>query len=157
MAAKGEYANGETTEHLINRFYRNVRRDTITGCWIWIGYTQKSYGRFSILNKSWLAHRVSYYLAYDELPDPPYHVLHRCNTKLCVNPDHLYKGTDADNKLDQANTGIQYPNKIKKLTDSDILKVLELKNQGYTQRQIADIMNVSQWYIWNVLNNLKME
>ena len=74
-----------------------------SGCWLWLGPTNRGYGS---LWYSWiksLAHRVSWELFRGPIPDGLY-VLHKCDIKCCVNPDHLYVGTQADNIQDTMNS-----------------------------------------------------
>jgi len=52
------------------------------------------------------AHRVSYRLAYGEIPAGEA-VLHRCDVRRCVRPDHLFTGTNADNQADKVAKGRQ--------------------------------------------------
>ena len=71
-----------------------------TGCWLWEGtYLDKGYGCFSINNKSKRAHRVSWELYRGGIPKG-LHVLHHCDTPECVNPNHLFLGTNQDNVND---------------------------------------------------------
>jgi hypothetical protein len=86
-----------------HRFWRKVNKNGENGCWIWTGLKMTSgYGIFGI-NKSCIgAHRYSWELHYGKIPDGM-SVLHICDIKLCVNPKHLFIGTQADNMRDMAN------------------------------------------------------
>lgn len=71
-----------------------------TPCLEWQGYRGRwGYGRFKYKGQT-LAHRVTWLLAYGEIPTGAL-VLHICRNPACVNVDHLYLGTDADNMTDQ--------------------------------------------------------
>jgi hypothetical protein len=76
-----------------------------TGCWIWIGANQGDYGFFSYnAREEYLAHRGSYRIYKGNIPEGLF-VLHKCNVKMCVNPDHLYTGTREDNQRDILKSG----------------------------------------------------
>lgn len=76
------------------------------GCWLWIGRAKpKGYGRIGIgRNKQFAAHRVSWELFRGEIPAGMC-VCHKCDTPSCVNPDHLFLGTHADNAGDRQRKG----------------------------------------------------
>ena len=77
-----------------------------SGCWLWeAGVDNKGYGRITVSNKKKmeLAHRVSWMLHNNQVPSG--FVLHRCDNTYCVNPDHLYVGTQKDNMLDRSQRG----------------------------------------------------
>lgn len=95
----------------INRFkqrFNNLRLNS-TGCRIWVGKQDGggqgwSYGRVSV-NGRWLrAHRVSYVIFNGPIP-PGKMVCHRCDTPLCIEPSHLFLGTNQDNQRDAAAKG----------------------------------------------------
>jgi hypothetical protein len=75
-----------------------------TSCWEWEGRkNQDGYGEFD-LDKSFRAHRVSYELFRGEIP-PELNVCHSCDNPSCVNPDHLWLGTQLENNQDRHKKG----------------------------------------------------
>lgn len=92
---------------LLDRFEAKYIPEPNSGCWIWTGAPQRTrgrYGSFNYFGKPTPAHRVSWLLYRGEIPLGLY-VLHRCDNGFCVNPDHLFLGTQQDNMDDMTKKG----------------------------------------------------
>lgn len=88
----------------IETFESYVMPITITGCWIWMrSLTGSGYGHCGLD----LAHRVSYKLYKGSIPEGLF-ILHSCDVRSCVNPDHLRAGTQQENVKDAVNRNRHY-------------------------------------------------
>jgi len=74
---------------------------TETGCWLWTAGTSKGYGyvKLTEIGNNCGAHRVSFCAFKDEALVEGMHIHHKCNTPLCINPDHLDQVTPLFNTL----------------------------------------------------------
>lgn len=132
------------------RFLKKVNKtDT---CWLWTGKTQSDgYGEIWDPERQKLTtvHRLSYKMFVGEIPKGMF-VCHTCDVRHCVNPKHLWLGTNRDNIIDAAKKG-----RIKgqKLMSKDILKIRDLGKDGMIHREIAEKFDVSRTLITRILNN----
>lgn len=123
-----------------DRFWKYVTKGKANECWLWTGYLNASgYGRMFISHDvkptNILSHRLSYQMHVGPIPDG-LHICHTCDTPPCVNPKHLYAGTDADNVADRINRGrsrhhrpigVLHPAAI--LTDEKVREILLATNE----------------------------
>lgn len=88
---------------VMTRFERNYIPVTESGCWLWLGLTKPGksleYGLLHAYGRNWPAHRLAWTLYRGPIPEG-FQVCHHCDVSLCVNPDHLFIGTNTDNVRD---------------------------------------------------------
>ncbi len=143
------------------RFWKLVDKKEPESCWPWLGDTMKlNYGRFSYAGTRRLAHRVAYELTYGPIEPPSLSVCHHCDNPNCVNPNHLFLGTPADNVADCILKGRKKVNSPKgeahykhKLTASNIAESKQLSQEGIPQRKGANMYHVNQAQIWRIIHD----
>ena len=122
-------------------------------CWEWQAcLSKKGYGQFGICEEGkWkivAAHRVAYMIFVGPVPGGM-HVLHKCDNPSCVNPNHLFVGTNDDNVADRVSKGrsavmVGHKNPRAKLTENDVRNIRQmLKYKVKSRSQIAKDYNVS--------------
>ena len=87
------------------RFYKRFTV-SLTGCWLWDNGKEQKYGQFKLKGVRHGAHRISWLIHNGPIPDGLW-VLHSCDTPGCVNPGHLFLGTNSDNMKDMGSKGRQ--------------------------------------------------
>ncbi len=124
-----------------------------TGCWLWTAFCDhKGYGKFSFHSRHRFAHRASWEIHRHPIPVGLF-VCHHCDTPACVNPDHLFLGTQADNKQDGVKKG-RYQgglwgeaHRFSKLTEA---QVAEIRASNLSQSKLAKAYGVCQSNICRV-------
>lgn len=112
------------------------------GCWLWIGgCCQKGYGSVRIGGATVGLHRVSYEAHKGPIPSGLF-VLHSCDVRCCVNPEHLRLGTNSENMLDmyrkgrcQRLRGEEHP--LAKLSTLQVVEIRSLRASGVSVRNLA--------------------
>jgi hypothetical protein len=114
---------------LQERFELYVSPEPNTGCHLWMGFgVWNGYGCFAVDSYPVRAHRLAYEFYRGPVPDGM-HVLHTCDVRCCVNPDHLFLGTNADNVDDKVEKDRQSKNRIcyQKITYEQALAIRKEK------------------------------
>jgi hypothetical protein len=135
----------------IERFHQKYEIDE-SGCWLWTGGTRPN-SKGMLYPRHWTdnhesigAHRFSFELLRGAIPKGMY-VCHKCDTPLCVNPDHLFIGTHHDNMRDMVEKKRSYMGRgenkkgLAKLTNQ---QAEQIKAMQLPQSKIAALFFVSQ-------------
>lgn len=135
-------------------FWTNIKESNT--CWIWTGFIAKDgYGRFS--NK--LAHRQAWELVNGSIPSSMI-ICHKCDNRRCVNPDHLFLGTDKSNAADKKRknrSNVLRGEKCykSKLTEEDVRNILSLcLNTDLSWTYIAKKLGVRRASIYRIVHGL---
>ena len=142
-------------------------------CWLWTGSKdKKGYGQWHIRRGNergkFRAHRMAYFLAYGIDPGSLF-VCHTCDQPACVNPKHLWCGTNTDNMRDCVSKGrkkwnanhtyrknpelIDCGEKIwsARLTGADVIEVRRLRATGWLLRELAAKFGTSEAHISRII------
>ncbi len=134
------------------RFWAKVdKTSSSNGCWLWIGTKINGlYGQISFMGKGKYAHRIAWEMCVGRIP-VGMKVLHDCpngDNPACVNPKHLWLGTNAQNSADmvvkgRSARGEKNANSV--LTDYQrYVLIPKLNKNGLTQQEIADKLGTCQ-------------
>jgi predicted XRE-type DNA-binding protein len=145
-----------TREQLLNGEGTWFDVDPTTGCWLWSRYRYLTgYGTVWFDGKNQRAHRVLWELHNGPIPEGMC-ICHKCDTPGCVNPDHLFLGTHADNVHDRNAKGravVPCGNGHwrSRLSEADIPVIHQRLVRGETQASIAEDFGVVKSVISNIV------
>jgi hypothetical protein len=160
------------TEKIKRRFWSKTRKRR-NGCIDWIAAKiSDGYGQFKLFSYVRIySHRLSWILANGEIPDG-LQVLHKCDNPACVNPEHLFLGTNQDNIDDKVSKGRQSrligkqhgmfgkgylvskeKHNFSKLTELKVIEIRKLYASGhYTQNTLAKQFNITMIQMDRIIN-----
>lgn len=148
----------------VERFWQKVDRAPGQGprgdCWLWIGALNDSgYGKLTANgSKAYRAHRFSYELENGPLAAGAC-VLHRCDTRRCVRPDHLFEGTRSENNADTKSKGRSrggqgkgsaHPRAV--LNEHYIKLIWFFRGRGHGASAIGRMLQLNRRTVQNVLS-----
>ena len=142
---------------LSDKFLSKTKR--VDDCLEWQAYRDAAgYGGYCFEGKTCSAHRASWRIFRGEIPKGM-HVLHRCDNRCCVNPDHLFLGTHKDNMDDMTQKGRRVRGELNgpaKLREAEVRTVRALSRAyKWSERKIAKQFGVSRSCINHILSGRK--
>lgn len=149
------------TQRTLSRFAGKYTVEPTTGCWNWTAGThrERGYALFWYGGFTMFAHRASWMIHHGPIP-ADMHVLHKCDNRLCVNPEHLFLGTNEDNYKDR-DAKLRMPHGVRcatnKLSPDDIRDILaSTKRNAELARQYgvdpSHIMRIRRGERWKHLD-----
>lgn len=137
----------EPTTHEIARFWRSADIRGPDDCWLWTATTVAGCGMFHFQHECWQAPRFAFWLTTGVRPGELL-VCHSCDDGLCINPKHLWLGTQKANMYDCARKGRIFH----KLTKEEVLEIRAQRSAGISKQQLMSAYNVSSPTIWSIVN-----
>lgn len=126
------------------KFWRFVLKKAEDECWLWVGARREDgYGVLAMHGKTIATHRVSYELHKGSIGD--LHVCHHCDNPQCVNPSHLFLGTQSDNSYDMVSkdrSTYGERNARAKYTEEIVLEIVSRYRLGQSRRSIATRLGI---------------
>jgi hypothetical protein len=140
-------------------FWSRVDKKTVDECWEWLGgHWTKGYPCFSWNGHALRAHRVSYEIYSGHRIPKHLFACHSCDNPGCVNPHHIFIGTNSDNQIDAARKGRLRPPRVHgeqhpkaRLTEEQVLAIRELNAKGIGYRKLSKIFPVHRVTIKDIV------
>jgi hypothetical protein len=158
---RGIYERKPTRPFTLEDFRLRSERDVHTGCWMWSGTCNPNgYGTFKRHGRVQTAHRAVFQLVHNVALPVDVYVCHRCDRRACVNPEHLFSGSQSDNMRDCSRKGrlggataADTPHPGAKLSADEVREIrvdpralrLIASDYGVSKVAIANIKSGASW------------
>lgn len=142
---------------LVIRLDKNSMPVPECGCVIWLGATRnktREYGCIKYKGKVIQTHQAVWIVVNGDIPED-LHVLHKCDVRSCINPNHLFLGTNGDNVKDKTDKGRSYHpvgglNPKAKLTPENVTFI---RLSSLTDKSLAARFGVARQHINLIRHN----
>lgn len=139
-------------EDMLKKLMGKIKKSE--GCWEWQGSVSSGgYGHFPYKNKCYPAHRISWKLFKGEIPENM-NVCHKCDNPSCVNPEHLFLGTQRENMKDMFSKNrkdhAQENHPRVKLSKENVLEIRDLIKQGFSQEIICHKFGITNGHVGSI-------
>ena len=126
------------------------------GCIEWVGASCRGYGSITLHGEKYKTHRVMYEEMFGDIPRGLF-VCHTCDNPSCVNPEHLFLGSQLDNMRDMIAKGRQPDrsgenNPRSKLSKEDVLLIRRLAEEGTPRQKLSVMFDIGETQTRNIIN-----
>lgn len=146
---------------ILQRFWDKVDIKTENECWNWKastrGHSTHDYGRFYFRKTRIQSHRVAWIISFGEIPIG-LKVCHKCDNPKCVNPNHLFLGTQEDNMKDCKKKGRTGQNLTcgttrynAKVNDQKVKIIRAMFDNGYTNKGLSKMFEIAPSTICDIV------
>lgn len=158
------YHEKRRSQPVEQRFWSKVDRSSVDGCWLWLGSCfTVGYGQFTRRSEDGTsqhigAHVMAWELTHGPVPDG-LEIMHSCDVRRCVRPDHLSVGTHAENVQDAARKGrlhVSRPNR-QKLTADQIQEIRSLVTSGEKRFRVAMRFGISKTQVTLIMQGKRRQ
>lgn len=138
---------------VIDKFNSLVSMEPMSGCWLWLGYSDsRQRPAIQIMGDRALCSHVALFIGKGRVVNTGEVACHSCDNPACVNPSHLFVGTQLDNMRDAKNkkrNAFGERQGFAKLTDEIVMQLRARKSAGEPTRKMANELGVD----WTTVNN----
>ncbi len=149
------------TKRQVINFWNKVNVLEDDKCWEWTASRRpQGYGQLNINRKLYYAHRISWQIANQKSVPKGIQVLHSCDNRKCVNPSHLWLGSQKDNIRDMVAKGRNNPwspkgeaHPMARLCEGEVKAIRLLYATGkYTYNELSKKFDINQGHVGNIVN-----
>ena len=143
----------------MKRFFAKIASPNSNGCMLWTAATRRDgYGLFGLDfgETPVSAHRMSWMIANKRSVPPGMCVCHRCDVRLCVNPEHLFVGSLSDNNADCRRKGRNARGETvctAKLTEGQVMEIRRLYRSGLRNVDLCRRYRISATNVSNIVRH----
>lgn len=165
--SKGKYCSNRCQldwqghpDRVLEKFWKHVKIDSMTGCWQWTGGKNEfGYGIFCTDKRRIRTHRYCWELFKEPIPKGMC-ICHHCDNPSCINPDHMFIGTQAENMADmrKKHRGSTKPrpgteNPAAKLSEQQV-RIIFSMNGTVRAEEVAQVFNVKKTSVYNIWSRI---
>jgi len=138
-------------KNFADNFWDKVNIKGEDDCWEWKVANHNKYPTVKLNKRTHSASKIAWILSGRSIEVNKL-LLHKCDNKKCVNPNHLYLGTYGDNMTDRCSRYIGRIGKVGRYSRDEINKMIQMFNSGIPRNKIIDTFGISRRYLYKLIS-----